>query len=474
MSDLRQAAFAADSKRWRALFLLCLAQFMVIMDTSIIGVALPAIQQALGYSQDGLQWVFNAYVIFFGGLMLLGGRMSDLFGQRKMFMIGFVILSAASLLAGFAWSEESMNVGRAVQGLGSAFILPSALTIVMLLFGHDSKELSRALGFWGASAAAGGTAGVFLGGVITEWLSWSWTFWINVPVGLFALLYGRSVLPEGVRRRGRIDVAGAVLVTGSLVIAVYAIVTAGQTGWSSPRTIVLLLAAAVLLSLFLLVQRKRKEPLVPLRIFSAPNLLAGNAVFGLLAGAWIPLWFYLNLYLQQVLDFSAFAGGVALVPMTALIMIVMVGVTGRLVGRFGFRGVLVAGLLLLAASLVILAGFTPTNGTYAANVLPASLIGALGMSLAFIPGTMAAMSGAKPEDTGLASGLSNSSYQIGSAIGLALMSAAAAAWTRDGAAESESARLASLNDGFHAAFYGAAIIATVGVAATLLFIRTRK
>ncbi|MBB6695604.1 MFS transporter [Cohnella xylanilytica] len=474
MPDLRQAAFAADSKRWRALFLLCLAQFMVIMDTSIIGVALPAIQQALGYSQDGLQWVFNAYVIFFGGLMLLGGRMSDLFGQRKVFMIGFVILSAASLLAGFAWSEESMNVGRAVQGLGSAFILPSALTIVMLLFGHDSKELRRALGFWGASAAAGGTAGVFLGGVITEWLSWSWTFWINVPVGLFALLYGRSVLPEGVRRRGRIDVAGAVLVTGSLVIAVYAIVTAGQTGWSSPRTIVLLLAAAVLLGLFLLVQRKRKEPLVPLRIFSAPNLLAGNAVFGLLAGAWIPLWFYLNLYLQQILDFSAFAGGVALVPMTALIMIVMVGVTGRLVGRFGFRGVLVAGLLLLAASLVILAGFTPTNGTYAANVLPASLIGALGMSLAFIPGTMAAMSGAKPEDTGLASGLSNSSYQIGSAIGLALMSAAAAAWTRDGAAESEGARLASLNDGFHAAFYGAAIIATVGVAATLLFIRTRK
>lgn len=474
MSDLHQAAFAADSKRWRALFLLCLAQFMVIMDTSIIGVALPAIQQALGYSQDGLQWVFNAYVIFFGGLMLLGGRMSDLFGQRKMFMIGFVILSAASLLAGFAWSEESMNVGRAVQGLGSAFILPSALTIVMLLFGHDSKELSRALGFWGASAAAGGTAGVFLGGVITEWLSWSWTFWINVPVGLFALLYGRSVLPEGVRRRGRIDVAGAVLVTGSLVIAVYAIVTAGQTGWSSPRTIVLLLAAAVLLGLFLLVQRKRKEPLVPLRIFSVPNLLAGNAVFGLLAGAWIPLWFYLNLYLQQILDFSAFAGGIALVPMTALIMIVMVGVTGRLVGRFGFRGVLVAGLLLLAASLVILAGFTPTNGTYAANVLPASLIGALGMSLAFIPGTMAAMSGAKPEDTGLASGLSNSSYQIGSAIGLALMSAAAAAWTRDGAAESEGARLASLNDGFHAAFYGAAIIATVGVVATLLFIRTRK
>lgn len=473
MASQANAVASPDARRWKALFLLCFAQFMVIMDTSIIGVALPAIKEALGYSQDNLQWVFNAYVIFLGGLMLLGGRLSDLFGQRKIFMFGFLILSLASLLAGLAWSEASMNTGRALQGLGSAFILPSALTIVMILFGHNPKELGKALGFWGASAAAGGTAGVFLGGVITEWLSWNWTMLINVPVGIFALLYSMKVLPAGNRRKGSVDIVGALAITAALVLAVYATVTAGQVGWGSAQTIIILIITALLLLIFFVIQKVKKEPLVPLGIFRAPNLFVGNVAFGLLAGAWIPLWFFLNLYLQQVLRFSAFAGGVALVPMTVLVMVVMVGLTGRLVGRFGFKSILVIGLLVLAGSLFLLAGYTPLNGNFAANVLPASLLGALGMALAFIPGTIASMSGAKPEETGLASGIANTSYQVGSAIGLAIMSAVAASWT-NGRLEQGVEQIAALNAGFHAAFVGAAIVAIVGALAALLFLRKPK
>ncbi len=473
MSTQANVIAAPDARRWRALFLLCLAQFMVIMDTSIIGVALPAIKEALGYSQDNLQWIFNAYVIFLGGLMLLGGRLSDLFGQRRMFMLGFLILSMASLLAGLAWSEAAMNTGRALQGLGSAFILPAALTIVMILFSHNPKELNKALGFWGASAAAGGTAGVFLGGVITEWLSWNWTFLINIPVGIFALIYSMRVLPAGVRQKGSVDVIGALAITAALVLAVYAIVTAEQVGWGSVQTITLLLIAALLLFVFFVIQKVKREPLIPLGIFAAPNLLVGNIAFGLLAGAWIPLWFFLNLYLQQVLRFSAFAGGVALVPMTVLVMVVMIGLTGRLVGRFGFKSILVIGLLVLAGSPFLLAGYTPINGNFVANVLPASLLGALGMALAFIPGTIASMSGAKPEETGLASGIANTSYQIGSAIGLAIMSAVAASWT-GGQLEQGAEQIAALNTGFHAAFIGAAIAAVAGAFIALLFLRKPK
>ncbi|WP_028776036.1 MFS transporter [Shimazuella kribbensis] len=468
-----KSASLPDPRRWKALFLLALAQFIVIMDTSIIGVALPAIKEALGYTQSSLQWVFNAYVVVFGGLLLLGGRLSDLFGQRRMFMLGFTILSIGSLLAGLAWSEASMNIGRAVQGLGSAFIAPAALTILMHLFGGQPKELTKALGVWGASAAAGGTAGVFFGGVITEWLSWNWVFLINIPIGIFALIFSMMVFPIGTRRKGSVDIAGALAITAALIIAVYAIVSAEHVGWGSTQTIGLLIVAAVLLIIFFVIQSKKKEPLVPLHIFKAPNLLAGNISLVLLAGSWIPLWFYLNLYLQQVLKFSAFAGGLALVPMTVLIMVLMVGVTGRLVQRFGMKSNIVIGMILLAVSLFLFATTTPTDGNFVVNVLPASLLGALGMSLAYIPATMASMAGAKPEETGLASGLSNTSYQIGSALGLAAIVAVAATWTQ-GQLNQGAVQVVALNTGFHAAFVGAAIIALIGAFLTLLFVRTPK
>jgi EmrB/QacA subfamily drug resistance transporter len=335
MQTTTLATNIAYEKRWIALALLCTAQFMVIMDTSIIGVALPAIKSDLGYTQSGLQWIFNAYVVLFGGILLLGGRLSDLFGARKIFMWGFVILTTASLLAGLAWSPESLNTGRAIQGLGSALIAPAAMTLLMTTF-TDPKELGKAFGFWGASAAAGGSAGVFLGGVITEWLDWRWVFYINIPIGLFVLSVCKTYLSAGRKSSGKVDWRGAILATSALIILVYAIVSAESAGWGSLQTISLLAATIIIFSIFILTQKKIAQPLLPLNIFKAPNLSTGNIVTGLLAAAWIPLWFFLNLYLQQVLKLNAFNSGAALLPMTITIMIVMVGFTGKLVAKYGF------------------------------------------------------------------------------------------------------------------------------------------
>lgn len=459
------------SKRWSALFLLCTAQFMVIMDTSIIGVALPAIKTDLGYSQTGLQWIFNAYVIFFGGFLLLGGRLSDLFGARKIFMWGFAILSAASLLAGVAWSEASLNTGRALQGLGSALIAPAALTLVLSKF-TDPKELNKALGFWGAAAAAGGSAGVFLGGAITQWLSWHWVFLINIPLGLIVLVLSPNLLLKGATRKGKVDILGAILATAALILIVYAIVSAESAGWGSLQTIGLLILSVILFIIFIVLQKQKREPLVPLSIFKAPNLSSGNFVMALLAGAWIPLWFFLNLYLQQVLNYSAFNSGLALLPMTIAIMFLMVGVTGKLVAKFGFKAILISGLIALTASLFLFSN-VPVEGSFLTDVLPASLLGALGMSLAYIPGTVASMSGAKPEETGRASGLVNTSYQIGSALGLAIIVAISAAKT-EATKMAGATDVTSLNEGFQTAFIYAALISSIAVLVAAFSIRTFK
>ncbi|SHF72363.1 MFS transporter [Chryseobacterium vrystaatense] len=473
MTDTTQAMdrTVPYSKRWSALFLLCAAEFIVIMDTSIIGVALPAIKADLGYSQSGLQWIFNAYVILFGGFLLLGGRLSDLFGARKIFMWGFAILSAASLLAGVAWSEAALNTGRALQGLGSALIAPAALTLVLSKF-TDPKELNKALGFWGASAAAGGSAGVFLGGAITEWLSWQWVFLINIPIGIAVLLFSRNLLFKGATQKGKVDIAGAIFATAALILAVYAIVSAEGAGWKSMQTIGLLALSILLLVIFLIIQKQKKEPLVPLSIFKVPNLSSGNLVMALLAAAWIPLWFFLNLYLQQTLHYSAFNSGLALLPMTIAIMLLMVGVTGKLVAKFGFKNNLIAGLISLTMSLLLFS-IIPPDGTFLVNVLPASLLGALGMSLAYIPGTIASMSGAKPGETGLASGLVNTSYQVGSALGLAIVVAISAAKTNAvkiaGATDT-----AALNEGFQTAFLSAAVVCALAVIIAIFSIKSLK
>jgi EmrB/QacA subfamily drug resistance transporter len=450
-----------DPKRWKALALLCAAQFIVILDTSIIGVALPAIQSDLGFTDEGLSWIFNAYVIAFGGLLLLGGKLADVFGARRVFLWGFAILTAASGVAGLAPTQEVLLTGRALQGVGAALIAPAALTILMRLFAGQPAELGRAFGFWGAAAAAGGTAGVFLGGVITEWMSWSWTFLINLPLGLAVLAAGPAVLRPVAGSRGRIGLLDSVLVTGAIVAAVYAIVTGEHVGWLVPQTLGLLGLAALLLVAFLGLQAVSGSPLLPLRIFRAPGLAAGNLIMALLGAAWIPLWFFLNLYLQTVLDLSAFGSGLALLPMTLVIMVMMVRVTGPLIGRFGVKPVLLTGLVALAAALALFAGL-PADGTFAANVLPVSLLAAVGMSLAYIPVTMTGMGGAAPQDTGLASGLINTTYQVGSALGLAVMVSLAA--SMEGRAE---AMLA----GYQLAFTGAAIVAGLAALAALVLIR---
>ena len=443
-------------RRWSALAILAVAQFLVIMDTSIIGVALPEIQQALGFSQADLSWVFNAYVVAFGGLLLLGGKLSDLFGARRIFVLGFAILTGASLLTGIAGSQAVLLAGRALQGLGSALIAPAALTLLMVLFGHDRKELTKAFAFYGAAAPAGGTAGVFLGGVLTEWVDWRWVFFVNIPVGLAVLAASRSLLPAPPARRGSLDLGGALSVTAALSLLVYAIVRAPQVGWGSLETIGGLIASVALLALFVAIQAQRSEPLMPLAILRAPNLAAANVAMALLGAAWVPMWFFLNLYLQQVLGYGAFEGGAALLPMTATIMILMVGVTGRVVGRLGFKTPLVAGMVMLAAGVGLLS-LVRADGTFAADVLPATVVAAVGMSLAYIPAMLAALSGPKPEEGGLASVIVNTTYQVGSALGLAVMTAIAMAQGAD-----EIGNPAALVDGFRTAFLGAAAVAIVG------------
>ncbi|MFD2079645.1 drug resistance transporter, EmrB/QacA subfamily [Actinopolymorpha cephalotaxi] len=455
-------------RRGLALGLIALAQFMVIMDTSIIGVALPRIQTDLGFTQENLSWVFNAYVVAFGGLLLLGGRLSDLYGARRVFGAGWVTLLAGSLAAGLATSPGVELAARAVQGAGSALIAPSALTLLFMLFGSDPKELTRALALYGAAAPAGGTAGVFLGGVLTQYASWPWVFFVNVPVALLALFGSRALMPAGGGRGGSVDVVGAVTVTAGLALAVYGIVRAPEVGWFSGSTLGLLGAALLLLVTFVVVQANRREPLMRLTIFRRPDLAGANLAQLLLGAAWIPMWFFLNLYLQQVLGYSEFPAGAALLPMTGLIMLGMIVLAPRAMARFGVRTIIVTGLALLAVAMGWLS-FVRPDGSFWVDVLPASLLAALGMSLAFIPSLGTAISAAPPEDGGLASGIVNVSYQVGSALGLAVVTAIAAA---NGAGRIGD--VTALTDGFSAAFVGAAVLALLGAGLAVVTVRGRR
>ncbi len=455
------------SRRWAALWVIALAQFTVIMDTSIIGVALPKMRADLGFSASGLQWVFNAYVVAFGGLLLLGGRLSDLFGARRMFAAGWTILLAGSVVSALAPTSTVELIGRATQGAGSALIAPAALTLLMTLFG-GSPDLPKAIALYGAAAPAGGTAGVFLGGVITQWLSWPWIFWLYVPISLAALLATPLLMPRAPARRGSVDVLGAVTITGGLALAVLGVVRAPQLGWGSGETVLTLAGAAVLIAAFLGIEAALRTPLVRLGIFRTPLLGSANLAQILLGAAWVPMWYFLNLYLQQVLGYGAFASGAALLPMTVLIMVLMVGVAPRLIARFGPKPLIVGGLFALAGGLLWLS-FARSTGNFAVDVLPASLVAALGQALAFIPSLGTALSSARPDEGGLAAGIVNTAYQIGSALGLAAMTAVAAAHgaTRIG----EPARL---TNGFSAAFTGAAIIAAAGALLIAATFRTRS
>jgi EmrB/QacA subfamily drug resistance transporter len=458
---------SANPRRWSALAVIALAQFMVIMDTSIIGVALPEIQSDLAFSPEDLSWVFNAYVVAFGGLLLLGGRLSDLLGAKRVFAAGWAVLTVGSLAAGLAESTGVEIAARAAQGAGAALIAPSALTLLMMLFVANPKELMKAFAVYGAAAPAGGTAGVFLGGVITEWISWPWVFYINVPIALAVLALTPDLMPGAPARRGSIDIAGAITATAGLAMTVFAIVRAPEEGWGSLETLLVLGGGVLLLGLFVAVQAAVREPLLRLGILRAPNLAASNLVQLLLGAAWIPMWFFLNLYLQQVLGYGAFEGGAALLPMTIAIMFLMVVVAPRVINRLGFKAPIVSGMLLLAAGMAVFSLVRP-DGNFAADVLPASLIAATGMALAFIPSLGTAISAARPEEGGLASGIVNTAYQVGSALGLAAMTAVATSQGADRLGD-----VGALTDGYSAAFLGAGGIAVVGALLAALLLRAQ-
>jgi EmrB/QacA subfamily drug resistance transporter len=458
----------ADPRRWRALILLCAAQFVVVLDASIVNVALPSIKTALHFSQENLPWVVNAYTLTFGGFLLLGGRAADLLGRRRVFMSGLVIFSLASLAGGLATSEGWLIVARGVQGLGAAIVSPAALSIVTTTF-REGSERNKALGIWGALAGAGGAAGVIAGGVLTDSLGWEWILFVNVPIGLAAALLAPRLIRESrLDAEDRTyDVAGAVSVTAGLIILVYTLVKANDFGWGSSSTIALLAVAVGLLAAFVAIEARSRKPLVPLGVFRLRSLTSANAI-GLLIGASLfSMFFFISLYVQQVLGYSPLKTGVSYLPLTAGI-IISAGAASALVTKVGFKWVLAGGMALIAIGLLMFTGVDP-NGSYLSDVLPASIVVAFGLGFAFVPVTIAAVAGVQDDDQGLASGLINTSQQVGGALGLAILSAVATATTGD-LLKTGSAMKPALTQGFQDAFAVGAGFAVLGLVLTLVLL----
>ncbi len=459
-----------QEKRWQALVLLCSAQFVVVLDASIVNVALPSIGEALDFSQGNLPWVVNAYVLTFGGFLLLGGRTADLLGRRRVFMAGLLLVAVASLLAGFAATEGQLIAARAAQGLGAAIISPAALSIVTTTF-SDGAERNRALGVWGAVAGSGGAAGVLLGGILTEGLGWEWVLWVNVPVSLIALALSPRLIAESraEHETRAFDVAGAVTVTAALSILVYALVDANEAGWGSSQTLGLIALSAALLAAFVAIELRSAKPLVPFSIFRIRTLTGANVV-GLLVGAsLISMFFFISLYMQQVLDYSPIHAGLSYLPLAVLIM-ASAGIASQLVTKIGYKPVLATGLLFIVAGLVWFSRVS-VGGGFTTDILGPSLFAAAGLGFAFVTTTIAAVSGVEESEAGLASGLINTSQQIGGALGLAVLSTLAISRTDDVLASGDPDRVNALAEGFQAAFLGGAAIALVGFFLTLILIR---
>lgn len=445
----------ATRRRWLGLGLIATAQFVAIMDTSIVGVALPDMQVALGFTPESLTWVFNAYVIAFGGLLLLGGRLADVFGARRVFIAGWATLLGGSWIAGAASTAVVEIIGRAVQGAGAALIAPAALSLLIALFGA-TKDLPKAFAVFGAAAPLGGTAGVFLGGVLTEFASWQWVLYITIPIAAVVIALTPFALPAITGQRGgRIGWLSAAIVTAGLAALVFGVVRGPEAGWGSPEVLVSIGGGIALMGLFLVAQRVARQPLLRLGLLRAPQLGAANVAQLLLGAAWVPMWFFLNLYLQEVLGAGAFAAGAALLPMTLLIVVGMIALAPRLLARFGVRALVVSGLLLLAAGLGWLSFVSP-DGNYVVDVLGGSLVAALGMALAFVPSLGTAISAAPMQESGVASGLVNTSYQIGSAVGLAAITAVVVLATGGSTTD------AALTTGYSAGFLAAGGVALVG------------
>jgi EmrB/QacA subfamily drug resistance transporter len=466
---------STDNRRWWALAVVIAAQFMVILDVAIVNVALPAIKTDLDFSQANLQWVITAYAILFGGVLMLGGRLADVLGRRRLFVAGVIVFAVSSLLSGLAWSEGSLIAFRALQGLGGALLTPAALSILMTIF-QEGRERNVALGIWGAASGSGGAAGVLLGGVLTSYLDWSWIFFINLPVAAVVVAATPWLLQESRidAKERHFDVAGAASVTGGIMLLVYAMTRATQDGWTSASTVALLGAAVALLVAFVVIEARSKWPLLPLQIFRLRTLAAANATAVVIASVGFAEFFLLTLYLQDVLGYSAIQTGVAFVAIT-LTIIAMSNVAQGLVTRLGVRWVLTAGLAISGVAVGILTQL-PADGHYFWNVFPALIVGGIGLALSFVPVTIAGLSGVDRSEAGVASGLINTSRQIGGAVGLAAVSTIAATSTThyaDSHAGVAAAGATALTHGYVTAFYVLTALAFAGAVIAGVFVEGR-
>jgi EmrB/QacA subfamily drug resistance transporter len=470
MSD----AQLTERRKWIALALLASTQFVIVLDAAIVNVAIPSIGRDLRFATENLAWIPNAYALTFGGFLLLGGRMADLLGRRRLFMGGLIVFVFASLLGGLSQSETQLIAARAVQGLGAAMLAPSGLSMVTNMF-TEGAERNKALGVWGAVSGSGGAAGVLLGGVLTQYAGWEWVLWVNVPIGIVAALLAPRLLVESRRESDtrHFDTLGAVTVTAGLSLLVFALVDTVRAGWGSTQTIGLLAVSLALIVVFVSIERRSVAPLVPFRIFRSRTLTGAN-VIGLLVGASLfSMFFFLSRYMQEVLRYDPLKTGLSYLPL-ALVIIVSAGVASQLVTKLGFKPVLITGLVLIATGLL---WFTrlPVDGVYLSDIVGPMVLAACGLGFAFVPVTIAAVSGISEDDSGLASGLINTSQQAGGALGLAVLATIANTRTLDvmlAAHGSPAAQPGALNEGFHSAFLTGAGFAVLGILAALVMIRS--
>jgi len=457
--------------RWLALYVLCLASLMIVLDVTIVGVALPSIRQDLDFSETSLAWVVNGYLLTYGGFLLLGGRLGDLFGHRRLFITGISLFTVASLACGLATTQWFLVGARSVQGLGGAVASAVSLSLMMNLF-REPAERAKAMGIFGFVASGGGSIGVLLGGVLTDTLNWHWIFLVNFPIGVLVVLLTLRLLPAppaGVSA-GRLDVAGAVTVTSSLMLAVYAIVNGNQEGWTSARTLGVLGAAAALLAAFLTIESRVRMPLMPLRLFRLRNIATANVV-GVLWAAAMFAWFFMSaLYLQLVLGYSPLQVGLAFLPANLIMGALSIGLSAKLVMRFGIKAPLATGLLLAAAGLALFVR-APVGGSFVVDVLPSMILLGFGAGMAFNPVLLAAMSDVDPAEAGLASGFVNTSFMMGGALGLAVLASIAASRTESLTASGDG-HLAALTGGYHVAFLVGAIFAVAAAALGAALLRT--
>jgi EmrB/QacA subfamily drug resistance transporter len=459
----RETLTAPSARRWLILAVTVLAQFMVILDIAVVNVALPSIKHDLHFSQSSLEWVITAYSILFGGTLLLGGRLADLLGRRRLFLVGVTVFTLSSLLSGLAWSEGSLIAFRGLQGLGGALLSPAALSIVVTTF-PEGRERNTALGIWGAASGSGGAAGVLLGGILTSYAGWSWIFFVNLPIGAAVLAATPFLVAEGrgVLAHRHFDFAGAVSSTGGLMLLAYGIARAAGHGWGNATTIGMLAGSALLVSAFVAIESRSPAPLLPLRIFRSRTVSAANATMLTVGTVGFAQFFLLTLYLQQVLHYSAIKTGVAFLGITVVIAVAS-NFAQLLTTRYGAQRVLVAGMLLSAAAGLVYAR-TPVDGHYFWNVFPGFVVGGIGLAFSFVPVTIAGMTGVAPADAGVASGLINTSRQVGGSVGLATVTTIATTVAAHGTG------IGALNHGFHVALYtlvgisllGAAFAAAVG------------